>query len=836
MAINMAIDLATPSALLVLKVSTVLAVILLAASICRSAAARHRLLVVGFAAVLLLPLLAVVLPAWNLHWLPPQAAASIQPATLAPVTATEAQRLLPPHARESLPTTPLERVSSASLATPAGVTLPLTQPSQGAPNWSVAFLLLWLLGTLLLAGRAILHRIQLQALYQRGLPAGEEWASKLDAARPNAGKEIALRLSPEIEVPIALSRRSPAILLPSEAETWTADRCQAALRHEVAHIDRHDGLSLALADAALAAYWFHPLLWIAVRSARANCERACDDRVLAGGMPAWVYAGELLGIVATLTEMPPAGALAMAWPRRVPGRIEERVLCLLDAKRRRRPLSRRATLAVIGLATALVIPLAAVQAAAAAVPPAKTVPAIDSPVPTAASLDRSPLPLPVPPAPVSALPAQQQPCRGGNRSMNVSGNQHGGTLSYSASWSGGNCDIEVRSEGNVSLNADATAISGLDPDGYFEVHLRRDGERRDLRITPSATGLQYNYKVGGVSKPYDAAAQAWFADFLLEFERSTGFAADQREKVLWRQGGARAVLAEMSNLDGDYVRGLYFKKLLAEPDLTSDSAVMALERAGTLIGGDYELAQVLTAAAARFPSGSEALRTAYLGAAEHIHGDYEHGRVLIVLLSQPNLNRGELDQVVSSTASIHGDYERSQVLQHVVTQPAFATGDWSAYLDAVNGMGSDYEKSRDLQALVQRFRLDGDQLTAVLHGAAKLHSDYEKSQIALAVASAGALDSRGIEAYIGLADTVGSDYERGRELAALLEHDHLDDSGLGLYLAAAARIGSDYERSNALRKLAAQYTLTGTVRDQYVRAARTMGDYEQTRALAALVK
>ena len=68
------------------------------------------------------------------------------------------------------------------------------------------------------------------------------------------------------------------------------------LRHELAHIARGDALSQLVAGFVCALYWFHPLVWIAERRLRAECERACDDRVVSLGTPAPEYAAHLLEV------------------------------------------------------------------------------------------------------------------------------------------------------------------------------------------------------------------------------------------------------------------------------------------------------------------------------------------------------------------------------------------------------------------------------------------------------------------------------------------------------------------------------------------------------------
>src|SRR5205823_2978508 len=78
--------------------------------------------------------------------------------------------------------------------------------------------------------------------------------------------------------------RRPTVLLPAAATTWSDERLRVVLRHELAHIQRSDWALQMLAEILCALYWFNPLVWLACRRLRHESERACDDRVMGGGM------------------------------------------------------------------------------------------------------------------------------------------------------------------------------------------------------------------------------------------------------------------------------------------------------------------------------------------------------------------------------------------------------------------------------------------------------------------------------------------------------------------------------------------------------------------------
>lgn len=95
--------------------------------------------------------------------------------------------------------------------------------------------------------------------------------------------------------------------MPRSVETWPLSQLGAALRHEMAHVERKDLWTNLMAQIACAVYWFHPLVWAVAHRMRHEQETACDDTVLGSGFEPASYAEALIATARSLTSTNPIG-------------------------------------------------------------------------------------------------------------------------------------------------------------------------------------------------------------------------------------------------------------------------------------------------------------------------------------------------------------------------------------------------------------------------------------------------------------------------------------------------------------------------------------------------
>lgn len=329
-----------------------------------SAGRRHLVWSAAVVALLVVPFLSLT-PAlqWDLAVLPaPDAPPAAEPATSgAAVTQNDA-------ATQS----PAVAAPVASNPAPAGSISDASKASGwwARSSWAERLIVLWLAGAALVLARLLigcwLVRRMVRSAERLDTP---EWQRPLmDMADRLEVPELPdLRLNRRLPMPFAFGLFRPAIVLPGEAEGWSAERRRAVLCHELAHLRRRDLAINLLSQLTLALYWFHPLMWVALRRLRVESERACDDLVLNTGTRPSEYADHLLQILRAVPRLPmPAAVLPFAQR----GEFEGRVLAILEPAARREPAGVRGAAAVYALGLLLVLPLATLRPVARAADPA----------------------------------------------------------------------------------------------------------------------------------------------------------------------------------------------------------------------------------------------------------------------------------------------------------------------------------------------------------------------------------------------------------------------------------------------------------------------------------
>src|SRR6185503_7011915 len=208
---------------------------------------------------------------------------------------------------------------AARATTTDDVLAPLPRP--GLP-WALWSSIAWLAGLVVLTARLLAGLVGLRRVTARAARVSDErLLQMLGAAKEELRVTRPVRLLFD-EAPVGTwGLWRPCIVLPAAAAEWDDERVRAVLAHELAHVQRFDWPVQLAAEAVCAALWFNPLAWVVARRLRDEGERACDDVVLATGLVEHDYASHLFDIARAARGPVLSGAMPMARPSSLEGRI-----------------------------------------------------------------------------------------------------------------------------------------------------------------------------------------------------------------------------------------------------------------------------------------------------------------------------------------------------------------------------------------------------------------------------------------------------------------------------------------------------------------------------------
>lgn len=381
-----------------------------------SAATRHWVWSFGLFGVLLVPLLSMMLPSWNLPILPEIAPVEqkaseqlvVSESTLTPAQPTVTAQRPPaffifrqpvfssPVVRETAsqpavtrapettnvivrseapkPAAPVAPSSTLAQETAKAGVLPSTTVTEEAvqptatsepfstTQWILVGVAVWSLGFIFILGRLLMGMLWIRWMSRKAQPVTDVyWATLCSdiCTRFQILRPVRLWKGKNATTPMTWGVFRPVVLLPEESKDWSEEKCRVVLMHELAHVKRKDTLTQMIAQVACALFWFNPLVWVAAYKLRVEREHACDDQVLQLGTLASDYAGHLLDIARSLRSAKVASLATIAMARR--SQLEGRLLAILDPKLNRRALSPMVIGFIAIVMVVVMLPLAAIQ-------------------------------------------------------------------------------------------------------------------------------------------------------------------------------------------------------------------------------------------------------------------------------------------------------------------------------------------------------------------------------------------------------------------------------------------------------------------------------------------
>lgn len=490
-------DFPIPLDLLAIKATMVLVVAMLLALALRrgSGQSRHLLWTTTSLALLALPALELVVPQFQLAWIPDTLTASADPN------------------EEFLPLAIAAASVDQLVDLPAQVTIPDIREPITLGGWLA---LAWLVGIVAVAAPILVGVVRSRRLIRTASRNDDpRLAMAFDSARRLVGVRapVSLRITSAVRTPMTGGVMHPTVILPSAAIGWSDDCLDAVLRHELVHVRQRDALRQLCARFAVALYWFHPLAWRAARLGALAREMACDEAVLRLGTRPSRYARHLLDLADPLPAPVAPALVRLDHPH-----LEERVKAILRAT----PAATAGRHTIMA-ATLLIGWTALVAAASPEVPPA----AAEESAPAVTTLD---IPAAEAEFPVVEIPAvRADDCEFTRDGTTRSGEGGGPVRTFTTDHEGTRICAAVR---GVTARTGTFLPRGTLDRGVIVTLASQnaDGVRR-LEIEGGNSGNTHRWYVDGRSRPFDRAAEEWRDAMYDTIEAIARLSADEQRQV-----------------------------------------------------------------------------------------------------------------------------------------------------------------------------------------------------------------------------------------------------------------------------------------------------------------
>ncbi len=401
-------------------------------------------------------------------------------------------------------------------------------------------------------------------------------------------------------------------------------------------------------------------------------------------------------------------------------------------------------------------------------------------------------------------------------------------------WSDGNQKLEVKYDGAVEFADDDSDVKTLSPGGMLRIREGRSGSSRTVEFQSDASGtIRRRYWEGTSEKPFDPDGRAWLSQALPRIIRQTAIGAPGRVARILKAKGPTGVLAEISLIEGSWGKRVYFGELLKSPGLDSATVRQALDQAGRQIDSDFELASLLIASDRLVVD--DATRRAYFDAARTIQSDFEMRRVYSSALKRGPVSPEILAGVLDASTAIESDFEEAELLLQIAQLQPLDARTRAPFLKALGTIDSDFECRRVVSAVV-RADPSPETLATMLDPSIAIDSDFEQASFLIDVAKSQAIDGALRAPFFKGVDSINSSFERGRVLQTVMKRGSLSPETVVAVLRSAQDMGSSHETSQVLMAVATTQPISGEARQLYISTAERLGDFEQGRALSALVK
>ena len=743
--------------------------------------------------------------------------------------------------------------AEANGTSPAATHEPLTAPASGAvplQEWLPVFLACWLAGVAALTLRLLSGWMFVQRLRSHGaapvIDPVRAAASRL-ARQLHITRTVQFLESSMVDVPTVIGWLKPVVLLPASALAGLTPRqLEAVLAHELAHIRRHDYLVNLLQTVVETLLFYHPAVWWLSRRIRIERENCCDDLAvslcgdpvtyasalaelegLRGGSSHLVLAasgGSLLHRVRRLLGAPSHAG-------RAPGWLAAAVAVLLIAGICAGAAGSDGLLRAAGAAAAF--ELADVNSQPPAPPP-------PPPAPPAQPAEPA-LPPPPPPAPPAQPDPPPAPVLAAGEALSAADSAAAlaalkATLASTMSELS-RAAASARAAAELARAAAAQPMTAAAPPRTVAAAAAAEAQAASTAASSSESRSR-SERDGEQSGNYTWSENGHKVE--VSFRGTFEFTDDDTDVRRLSPGGwlrikdGRRLASDTTvefraDADGNITRRFWAGSTERpfEPEgrkWLTEMLPRFIRQSG--LGAEGRVARIYKARGA----------DGVLAEITLVQGSWAKRAYFSHLLKMPSLNAQSVQQALAQAGrEIEADFELASVLAssaHLVKDD----GTRRSYLESARTVGSDFEMRRVLSSLIKQGAVSPAGVAAVLQATASIESDFEAASLLVEIVNRHPIEGDVRTPFFDAAKGIGSSFEHARVLQAAARRGDLSPATVLQIIRATDSISGGFEKTQVLVAVANSAQLDRAARDAYIDAAGGLGDFEQGRALSALVR
>jgi hypothetical protein len=395
-------------------------------------------------------------------------------------------------------------------------------------------------------------------------------------------------------------------------------------------------------------------------------------------------------------------------------------------------------------------------------------------------------------------------------------------------------DFNIELRGKIELTENDQDIKNISDDGYLEINKTVFGSKRTIIIESLGGGkVKKEYYEGRTLMDWEKNGKAWLSEILPEIVRSTTIGAESRVNRIFKQGGTAAVLAEIEQMESDYIKS-HYANLLMQKNIPAGELSKVISRFTSEISSDYYLSTILKDNVSKMLVTSESA-DAFFKATQSVESDYYRSVVLKESMKKYAASPGQVKLILQSASTIGSAYYMAVVLTTLLEQPEMKEESLTELINVSKNVDSDYYRTEVLQKAMVKPNLSKSAVKSAVDAVADVSSDYYKTNVFNVMAEKTSLEPElQMQILSVLNNTVESDYYASVTMVKILNTQKLNDEAFRVLVTTAGKLESTSYAAEIFQNLAKKELTTTQLIDALKASENIDSDHYLSTVLRAL--